>query len=195
MELAVASRDSLPVFLAEGSTAYGFETWVLVANPNDQPATVYISYFTEQGCRNKEPVQVPARSRLTVNASGDIWSQNAGIRVGSSSPVYVERAMYWGNRAEGHDSIGTDAGATDWYLADGHTADGFETWIEILNPAAADATAQLTYITPGGTVPGPSVVVPGYSRKTLFVADTVPGSDVSTRVTSNRPVVVERSMY
>ncbi len=182
-------------FLAEGSTAYGFETWVLVANPNDKPATAYISYFTEKGCRNKAPVQVPANSRLTVNASSDIWSQNAGIRVGSDRPVYCERAMYWSDRVEGHDSIGTDSGATRWYLADGHTADGFETWIEILNPGATDATAHLAYLTPGGTVPGPSVAVPAYSRKTVFAADTVPSSDVSTRVTSDKPVVVERSMY
>ncbi len=182
-------------FLAEGCTAYGFETWVLVANPNDQPATVYLSYMTDTGGRNKAPVQVPARSRMTFNASSDIWAQSAGIRVGSDRPVYVERAMYWNDRIEGHDAIGTDAGATDWYIADGHTADGFETWIEILNPAASSATAQVTYMTPTGMVGGPSVVVPAYSRKTLFAADTVSGSDVSTRVTADKPVVVERSMY
>jgi hypothetical protein len=182
-------------FLAEGCTAYGFETWVLVANPNDVPATVDISYFTDNGPVNKDPVTVPAHSRLTVNASSDIWAMNAGVRVGSDWPVYVERAMYWNDRAEGHDSIGTATGSTDWYVADGHTADGFETWIEILNPEPADCTARLTYVTPGGTVPGPSVVVPGYARKTVFVADTVNNSDVSTHVTSDRPVVVERSMY
>lgn len=182
-------------FLAEGCTGYGFETWVLVANPNDRPATVFLSYMTDEGGRNKLPVQVPARSRMTFNAGSDIWAQSAGIRVGSDRPVFVERAMYWNDRVEGHDSIGTDAGATEWYLADGHTADGFETWVEILNPGAADANANLTYITPGGKVAGPAVSVPAYSRKTVFVADTVPGSDVSTIVTSDLPVVVERSMY
>ncbi len=181
--------------LAEGSTAYGFETWLLVANPNDQPATAYVSYMTDDGCRNKAPVVVPARSRLTLNASSDIWAKNAGIRVGSDRLVRVERSMYWGGRVEGHDSIGASAGETEWYLADGHTADGFETWIEILNPGGSDATARLTYMTPGGTVPGPSVKVPAYSRRNLFAADTVNGSDVSTKVEADRPVVVERSMY
>jgi len=182
-------------FLAEGSTGYGFETWVLVANPNDRPVDVYISYLTDKGCRNKEPVVVPPRSRLTVDAGLDIPGQNSGIRVGSDTPVYVERAMYWNKRVEGHDSIGTDSGATDWYLAEGHTADGFETWIEIMNPGDTEAKAAITYMTPNGTVPGPSVSVPSFARRTVFVADTVPNTDVSAKVTSDRPVVVERSMY
>lgn len=181
-------------FLAEGCTAYGFETWVLVANPNDTDTTVYISYLTDQGPINKDPVVVPARSRLTVNAASDAWAMNAGVRVGSNDPVYVERSMYWNNRAEGHDSIAS-APATDWYLADGHTADGFETWVEILNPRKEAARAQLTYFTPAGQVAGPGVDVPGYSRKTVFVADTVSGQDVATRVTADAPVVVERSIY
>lgn len=182
-------------FLSEGCTAYGFETWVLVANPNGVPAKVDISYFTDNGPVNKDPVTVPPHSRLTVNASSDIWAMNAGVRVGSDQPVYIERAMYWNDRTEGHDSIGTATGSTDWYVADGHTADGFETWIEILNPSPTDCTASLTYMTPGGIVGGPKVLVPGYARRTVFVADTVNNSDVSTHITSDRPVVVERSMY
>ncbi len=182
-------------FLAEGCTGYGFQTWVVVANPNDQPATVYLSYMTDEGGRNKDPVQVPARSRMTFNAASDIWGLSAGIRVGSDRPVYAERAMYWSDRIEGHGASAVDSGATDWYLADGHTADGFETWIEILNPGAADTTAHLTYWTPSGEVPGPSVTVPAYTRRTLFAADTVPGSQVATRVVADAPVVVERSMY
>ena len=182
-------------YLAEGCTAYGFETWVLVANPNDTDATVYITYLTEKGAINKDPVVVPAHSRLTVNAASDAWAMNTGIRVGSDKPVYTERAMYWNNRVEGHDSIGTAAGATDWYLADGHTSDGFETWTEILNPGTKETTATLTYLTPAGKVPGPTVTVAPYARVTVKANDTVPSGDVSTRVTSAAPVVVEHSIY
>jgi len=182
-------------FLAEGCTDYGFETWVLVANPNDKETKVYITYLTDKGAINKEPVVVPALSRLTVNASADIWAMNSGIRVGSDLPVFVERAMYWNERVEGHDSIGTSTGATDWYLADGHTSDGFETWVEVLNPGSAPTTATLTYMTPAGTVPGPTVTVGANSRFTVRVNDVVTSGDVSTRVTSAAPVVVEHSLY
>ena len=182
-------------FLAEGSTGYGFETWVLVANPNDQPATVRITYLTADGPRNREPLLVPANSRLTVNANADIWQQDSGVRVGSDLPVYVERAMYWSDRIEGHDSIGTDAGATEWYLAEGCTDYGFETWVEILNPGTSGATATLTYMTSRGPVAGPTVDVPAWSRKTVEVKRDIPADDVSVRVVSDLPVVVERSMY
>jgi len=109
--------------------------------------------------------------------------------------VYVERAMYWNDRVEGHDSIGTSAGSTQWYLADGHTSDGFETWVEILNPGAAATSATLSYLTPTGAVTGPTVSVAPYARVTVRVNDTVPSGDVSTKVTSAAPVVVEHSLY
>ncbi len=182
-------------YLAEGCTAYGFETWILVANPGDRDATVRITYLADGGGINKDPVRVPARSRFTVNASADAWAMNAGVRVGSDLPVYVERAMYWGERAEGHDAIGTATGSTEWYLADGHTSDGFETWVEILNPGATRTGASLTYVTPDGPVAGPSLALEPRSRTTVLVNDTVRSGDVSTKVTSDHPVVVERSMY
>jgi hypothetical protein len=183
-------------FLAEGCTAYGFETWVLVANPNDSAANVTLSYYTDAGPRNGKPLQVPAHSRLTVNASSDIWGQNAGIRVGSDIPVRVERSMYWNDRTEGHDSIGTDAGSNLWYMAEGCTDYGFETWVCMLNPGATQAGAKLFFLTPAGQVDGPSVVIPPYSRRTIRVNDFVKSSDVSTRVeTDGTPVVAELSMY
>ncbi|MBU1671656.1 MAG: DUF362 domain-containing protein [Actinobacteria bacterium] len=191
----VPPATAFDYYLAEGCTAYGYETWVLVANPNDEAATVSISYFTDSGCRNADPITVPPRSRLTVNAASCIWEQNAGVRVGSDRPVYVERAMYWSDRAEGHDSTGTDAGAAEWYVSEGHTADGFDDWLEILNPGSEPASAAVSYYTPGGTVAGPTVSVAPYARSTVHVNEVVPSGDVSAKVTSDRPVVVEGSLY
>ena len=188
-------RTGHECWLAEGCTGYGFETWVLIANPNDTPATVYVSYLTGQGVRNRDPVKVPAHSRLTLNASADVWQQSAGIRVGSDIPVFDERAMYWGDRIEGHDSIGTASGATTWYLAEGCTDYGFETWVEILNPGGYEAEASVTYLTTAGPVAGPTIAIPPYSRGTVSANETAPKGDVSVLVESDRPVVVERSMY
>jgi hypothetical protein len=182
-------------WLAEGCTGYGFETWLLVANPNGTPATVQVSYLTEQGIRNRDPVVVPPKSRLTIDANAEVWQQSAGIRVGSDLPVFAERAMYWNDRIEGHDSIGTVSGSVSWYLAEGCTDYGFETWVEILNPSGRDAGAAVTYLTASGPEAGPTVVVPAYSRRTVNVNATAPRGDVAVRVDADRPVVVERSMY
>jgi len=188
-------RTTYETWLAEGCTGYGFETWVLVSNPHDTAANVYVSYITEQGVRNREPVRVPAHSRLTINANADVWQQSAGVRVGSDLTVYVERAVYWNDRADGHDSIGTPSGASDWYLAEGCTDYGFETWVEILNPGAVPANVSVTYLTASGAVAGPTLTVPPWSRQTVNVNATAPRGDVAIKVSADRSVVAERSMY
>ena len=41
--------------------------------------------------------------------------------------------MYGNNRTWGHDSIGVTSPASTWYLAEGCTAGGTETWVLIQN--------------------------------------------------------------
>ncbi len=81
-------------------------------------------------------------------------------------------------------------------LAEGSTAPDFETWIMVANPGARDANIRLTFMATDGVFEGPSVTIEAGSRTTFDVANTV-GSvfEVSARVTSDEPVVVERSVY
>jgi hypothetical protein len=51
-------------------------------------------------------------------------------------------------------------------------------------------------MTARGARKGPSLVMPPNTRRTFFVADTVPNVwEVSTMVSSDKPVIVERAMY
>jgi len=86
------------------------------------------------------------------------------------------------------------AGAT-WYVAEGSTGPGFETWILVQNPGGSEARVSLTYMTGEGEVEGPEFDIAAGSRHTVEVAATVESYDVSTTVNSNRPVVVERALY
>ncbi len=83
-----------------------------------------------------------------------------------------------------------------WYLAEGCTAAGMQTYILVQNPGSDSAHVKLTFQTKTGEVQGPEVDLPG-GRRTTFLANTyVPGNtDVSTKVTSDRPVICERAMY
>ena len=66
----------------------------------------------------------------------------------------------------------------------------------IQNPGAFATGARLTYMTAKGAVTGPTVLLAPNSRTTVNVAETVKGAwDVSTQVSSDEPVVVERAMY
>ncbi|MBU4386040.1 MAG: glycoside hydrolase family 99-like domain-containing protein, partial [Actinobacteria bacterium] len=116
--------------------------------------------------------------------------------VTSSVPVIAERAMYWGERTGGHDSVGVTGSYTSWHLAEGSTGGDFETWVLVQNPNSSSAEVTLTYMTPTGAVSGPSATIPAESRESFNVADTVPGQwEVSTEVTSSVPVIAERAMY
>ncbi len=108
----------------------------------------------------------------------------------------VPASAYPTSRTWAHDSIGAAAAATTWYLAEGCTSPGFETWVLVQNPGPSNAHVELTYMTPTGLVTGPAADLPPRSRETFNAADTLPQApEVSTSVVSDVPVVVERAMY
>jgi hypothetical protein len=82
-----------------------------------------------------------------------------------------------------------------WYLAEGATAGGMETFILVQNPGGSEAEVSLTFITESGPQQGPTAVLPPHTRRTWKANDYVSSYDVSTTVTSDQPVVAERSMY
>ena len=184
-------------YLPEGSSAWGFDCWLLVQNPNEGEATAQVTYMIE----GADPVivekKIPENSRKTYNMANDIGNKDASIKVEADIPVIPERAMYKNNNREGHDSIGTTTPATSYYLAEGTTAWGFTTYVLIQNPSANQATVEVTYLTSSGEVPHPEnpITMNGNSRKTIRVNDYLPGSDFSTRVTGSQAIIAERAMY
>ena len=93
-------------YLAEGCTAGGFETWVLVQNPNDAPAEVTLTFMTDSGLVPGPTQILEPNSRFSWNVSSYAVSYNVSTQVEAELPVVAERAMYWGDRTGGHDSIG-----------------------------------------------------------------------------------------
>ena len=89
----------------------------------------------------------------------------------------------------------TQPPAITWYLAEGSTRGGFETWVLIQNPGEHLAQISITYQTDKGEVAGPLVTLAPGSRHSINVADTIETYEVSTKVISDQPVVAERAMY
>jgi len=184
-------------YLAEGSTGAGFETWILVQNPSEGGATINITYMTPNG-----PVQGPAEqigpgSRKTYNVADTVPNTDeVSTMVTSDRPVIAERSMYGNGRTWATDSIGVWSLATTWYLAEGCTGPGFDSWVLVQNPNAATTTVQLTYMTSHGQYAGPRVNMAANTRKSFKVNNTCPGEwQVSTVVSSTQPVVAERAIY
>jgi serine protease len=182
-------------YLAEGSTNYGFRTFLLIQNPNATAAYVYVSYLTSSGRVEKAPLVLDAHSRYSINVADDLPSSDMSFEVVADQRVIAERSMYWDGMRGGHASIATNSPAQEWYLAEGSTDWGFDEYVLLGNPGNTTAHVRLTYMTPGGPVLRAPVSVPAGSRVTVNVNADLPGEDVSVKATADCGIVVERSMY
>ena len=182
-------------FLPEGSSNWGFECWLLIQNPNGSEAKCDVTYMIEGEGPKTVPHTVPAHSRKTFNMAADIGNKDASIKVNSNVPVIPERAMYRNDRREGHDSIGTAAPASKYYLAEGSSNWGFTTYVLIQNPNNRDTKVTVTYMTNDGPKPQAPFTMPANSRETIRVNDVLPGADFATMVAGKSPIIAERAMY
>lgn len=188
-------------YLPEGSSAWGFDTWVLVQNPNGGPATVDLTFMIEGSAARTFRQTVGATSRKNFNMFDFVGAKDASIMVSSNVPVVVERSMFRDNKNEGHESLGATEKAIKYYLAEGSTAWGFTTFVLVQNPNDEAANVHLTFQTPQGIVDGPTELMPGKSRKTFSLngilnkGTLINGTDVSTVISSDKEIVAERAMY
>ena len=194
-------QTSLPWTLSAGTGT----TYVLVQNPNSSPTTVNITYMTPKGPVSQDPFTMDANSRKTINVNSlpGMSKTDCSIHVAGSAPIIAERAMYWGAGTPlgeaCHDSIGMDSPHTAFYLPDGETGNGMETWTLVQNPNSKPVSVQVSYLTPDGKGNVAfSDTVPANSRKSYNMADKIPSGRAAVMVTSRTTggkIMVERAMY
>jgi len=191
-------------YLAEGSTGGGMETWLLIQNPYASAVHVNIAFQTDTGevaPADLQGVRIPAESRATFNVGSwvpDRYEVSTFVEA-EDGMVVCERAMYGNGRAWAHDSIGATVLSDEWYLAEGSTEGGMDTWVLVQNPGDTAVNVDVTFNTGAGEVAPPAlqgVYIPARSRRTFKVNAYVTTYDVSTYVKSTGgAVVVERAMY
>ena len=194
-------------YFAEGSTRQGFQEWVTIQNPNTEPATIKLKYMSagEDGSETGSVVEtervVPPRSRDIVEVAADVGNnRDVSIELSSDVPVVAERPMYFiygaGAWTGGHDVMGVSRPATEHYLAEGTTRDGFDTWITLQNPNDWVTNVEVRFMYPDGNITSELLYVNPHTRVTLRVNDLVDGQcDVATFVDAGSAIVVERPMY
>ncbi len=188
--------DTQTWYLAEGATANGMQTYVLVQNPGAFPVGINVKFQTDSGEVQGPIDTVPAQSRRTYLANSYLESLNVSTSVtASGGTVVVERAMYGGGGNWAHDSIGTTAPAATWYLAEGATQGGMQTYILVQNPGSSPVAVNIKFQTGTGEAQGPIDTIPAHARRTYAVSDYAQTFNVSTAVTATGNIVVERSMY
>ena len=187
-------------YFAEGSSAWGFESWLLIHNPEDTDTRCFITYLVEGKRAVTVAKTVPAHSRRSFSMADDIGAADASMVVDAQRPVIAERAMYRNNRREGHDSIGTTEPALRYYLAEGTTASGFTTYVLVENPGTSPTQVHMSFMTTNGRREIDPFDLAGQSRKTICINDLLPGSDFSIIVEAGyrgfkTQIVVDRAMF
>ena len=112
-----------------------------------------------------------------------------------SADVGFAPAAAASRRTFAHDSVGVTSPSLLWYLAEGCTAGGFETWVLVQNPGDAPAAVDMKLQTAEGERQGPADTIPARTRRSYNLGDYVTSFDVSTTVTASAGVVCERAVY
>jgi hypothetical protein len=208
-ESAGVTAPSPTWFLAEGATGPFFETFILLANPNDSEVTATLTYLPSAGTPVTTVKTIPAHMRLTVNVEHEAPSlaNTVSTRVEATAPILVERSQYWPDPApswyEAHNSFGVTALGTKWTLAEGRVggANHAQTYILLANPGGTAATVSIAFLRENGApVVTKTFTVPPMSRFNVPVGS---GADVpeltnelfGALITSDQPIAVEEALY
>lgn len=180
-------------YFAEGSTAAPFDLWLLIQNPNAAAVTARVSYMKSDGSVRLQEVWLPPVSRKSIYVNQLIPDAELSMKVESSALVFAERAMYFGR--DGHDAVGVTSPSRLWYMAEGSTREGFDSWILLQNPLELPTSATVTFLTSDGQRRETELTLPPTSRRSIFVNQLLPEADFSTMVASDQPIIAERAMY
>src|SRR5262249_47958030 len=114
-------------YLAGGSSRNGFDTWLLVLNPDPStPATVKLTFYTESGNVVTQPLQVGPHARASLDTNPIVPNADYGMRVDADRPVVVERSEYFNGGHSGFADSAVPAPANEWFLPAGDTTGSFE---------------------------------------------------------------------
>jgi hypothetical protein len=199
-----ASETTFRRYLAEGVENAQMQTVLALANPQQDDAHATLTFETAAGAQTQLSVDVPARSRRTVDLSTvpELAGASFSTLLESDRELALDRLISFGAQGSAASlESAVDQPSTRWYFAEGSTVDPQELFYLVQNPGVTEARVRIRYLLPNGGTPvvRTTVVAPG-SRATIWVDRENPAlasTDVAAEITSvnGTPIVVERSSY
>jgi hypothetical protein len=190
-------------YFAEGSQGF-FHTFLLLANPGTTANEATVDFLIENGNTVTKTYPLAPTSRFTVDAATipELLDRSFGMTVTFANPGAAERAMYFGEVplfSAGHESAGVPGASTDWFFAEGATGSFFTTFLLFANQnAGLPAEVTVTYLPATGSPVTKVKSLAAGQRLTVNIAtedESLESAAVATRVTSDVPIVAERSQY
>ncbi len=208
-------------YFAEGRVGGGFREYITLGNPSPSiDCSVQIEYLPEGTTSTfnaRKPllvktVSIPHTSRFTTVVNTDLGirqqdtpalllSTLVTVTTPACGGVVAERPMYFSYHGvqSGSDVLGATSLGTSFFFADVSTASGsasfMTSYLSVLNPSVNPASVTATYYAAGHQVGMQTISVASGARGTILPGDLHMASHVAAIVTSDQPVVVERSSY
>lgn len=202
---------------AEGAAdgPFGFQTYVLVSNPDVTESFVQVRYYTNDGLEVSESAVIAPGARQTFFANSALKSTlgpraqyDFAIEVESLNavPVVAERAMYWGpNLRGGHAAVGVQPNSV-WYFAEGVQGAApinFDTYILLFNPSSTESiNVEVDFFGASGVAKTVTKTLPPRTRDNVWAGEfpaELAGGDKAFSVralnTLGKPFVAERAVY
>lgn len=191
------ARPAIGAVTIEGG--HRFNEYLLAYNPLTTDAQIAVTFMNNSGVVATPVMNVPARSRATLNVNGVKPWMELSARAEATSPVLMERAMYYnyqGVMDGGNAGFGAPTPGTDWYFAEGYTGPGFFQYLTLLNPNPHEVTATIRYLFNPSGIQVQTRTLPARTRSTVDVNAMVgPNRELATHVNATSPIVVERPQY
>lgn len=187
-------------YFAEGSTDNGFQTYLVLFNPQPTPTQARISYIKGDGTLSEQQVTLQAQQRVVVTV-GDAGAPQMrgvgfGMRIIANQPIAAERTMRFGANGAGiHTGQGIVGLSRRWHFAEGTTQGSFQMRLLLLNPNNQPANATVTFLAQDMTAETRRYAIPATTRLVVDVNEVIPNAGVATLVESDRPLAVERALY
>lgn len=125
--------------------------------------------------------------------------EDLALRVESDLPILAEEAAYYAHRGGGmlcNSMVGKEYMATEWYIPEGTTAEGYETWLYLSNPGEVEVHPIVSVMTAGARSHSQPVVLAAGGKASLRLNDIAgDGQDFATCVLSDVPILVEQIVY
>lgn len=183
-------------YFAGGQNTQSVNSTLQLLNPGATRAKVALTFYSNDGGVRKVSLTIPAHSQRSVPVAALTRVPSAfGLSLTASTRIAAQLGLSRSSR-DGDAILGNTGLGRDWYLAEGYTGLTFHETVSILNPDAAhEAHVVLHVLALGGKgSKNVTVTVRAHSHAVIDVNKLLPGRSLSIVATSDRGIVVERTL-
>jgi hypothetical protein len=182
---------------ADANTTDGSDAWLILMNPAKVDATIQARFFNQSGPIGERTYSVTGWSRSPIRLTDEFPGARFGIVLSSDQPIVAERSEYLNDGSNPIASLsvlGVAAPSPNWIFPEGASVTALSETIAVLNSGESVAAVQFELTGDKGRAATRSLQVPPQSTVVFDVPRDAAESTLSTRVTSDQPISVERQI-